>query len=56
MMHRVDVDVARVEGGGELFERMLLACAVGTFEDDQCAAAVSNLRQLELAQLLAQSG
>ena len=52
----MDRVMAGVEGGRELPQRMLLARAFGPFEQDDRAAAVGDLGQLELAQMLAQRG
>ena len=53
---RMDGVMARVERGGELLQRSLLARALGTFEQDDRAAAVGDLGQLQLAEMLAQRG
>src|SRR5205085_8599784 len=50
----VDGVMARVEGGGELSQRILLAGALGPFEDDDGTPAMRDLRQLELAPMGAQ--
>ena len=49
MGNRMDGEVTGVEGGGELLQRLLLARALGAFEQDDRAAAVGDLRQLQLA-------
>ena len=48
--------MAGVERRGELLQRILLARALGAFEQDDRAAAVGDLRQLQLAEMLAQRG
>src|SRR5437660_93327 len=46
--------MARVESGGELLQRKLLARALWPFKKDDRAAAIGDLRQLQLAELTAQ--
>jgi hypothetical protein len=46
--------MARIEGGGELLQRALLAGTVGPFKQDDGASAICNLGQLQLPELLAQ--
>jgi hypothetical protein len=50
-MHR---QVAGVEGGDELPQNVLFASPFRTFEENDRAAAVGDLRQLQLRQLIAQ--
>ena len=51
---RMDHKVARIERGRELPQRKLLRRALRPFEQDDRAAAMRDLRQLELGQMLAQ--
>ena len=46
-------EVARVERGRELFQRIFLARAFRSFEQDDRATAVRDLRQLQFAQMIA---
>ena len=46
--------MAGIERGRELFQRMLLGGALQAFEQDDRAAAVRDLRQLQLAEMVAQ--
>jgi hypothetical protein len=52
----VDREMARVERRGELLERSFLARTRRTFEQNDCASAVRDLGQLQLANMLAQRG
>ena len=48
--------MAGIECGRELLKRRLLASTLRAFEQDDRAAAVRDLRQLQLGQMLAKRG